>query len=323
MAEKKPLKISYCTTCKDKLGEATRLSHLKQTLPANMAAEKNNPNVEFVVLDYGSDDNLAAWIKQNYQAEIDSGRLRYARYEAPHFKMAHAKNMAHRVATGDVLCNVDADNFIVKDFSKWLGEKFDKNIDSVVTYSSITFADDFQHKLKRLGGLPASVSGAGGRLAISRDNFNRLHGYDETYSAWGGDDYNLVVRAIKVGAEKLKIPDNLLGKVISHDHAERFSNMSERDKEISRLRLYEGYWRRNLNWYKRLLSESTNLSVNPDGNVGCGAVNINFSPEPIVIEPIDNSEIRVATNTVVAQASQGRIWTTSLTKQRGGGVVIR
>lgn len=283
-----------------------------------MAAEKDNPNVEFVVLDYGSEDGLGDWIKQNYQAEIDSGRLRYARYEAPHFKMAHAKNMAHRLATGDVLCNVDADNFIAKDFSKWLEEKFDKNINSVVTYTSITFADDVQHKLKRLGGLPASVNGAGGRLAISRDNFNRLRGYDETYSAWGFDDSNLGARAMKIGAERFRIPDNLLGNVIGHDHNERFSNMSKRDQEVSRGRLNAGRLRSNLNWYKKLFLESPSLSVNTDGNVGCGEVHINFSPELTVIESIDKTKTQAPTTTMAEHPSQGRQWAASLTKQRGG-----
>ena len=111
------LKISFCTTCKG------RLEHLKQTLPANIEACKGYPNTEFVILDYDSRDGLEQWIKDNFQEEIKSGLVRYAKLDgATDFKMAHAKNMVHRLATGDVLCNVDADNFLASGTPEYLIE---------------------------------------------------------------------------------------------------------------------------------------------------------------------------------------------------------
>ena len=49
-------KISFCTTCKE------RLRHLKQTLPKNIKDNSNYPFIEFVILDYNSQDGLGDWM---------------------------------------------------------------------------------------------------------------------------------------------------------------------------------------------------------------------------------------------------------------------
>ena len=78
------MKIVFATTCKN------RGAHLALTLPKNMA---DNPHSTFVVLDYGSDEDLSAIFEP-----LRCDRLRVYRHEAEHFRMAHAKNMAHRLA---------------------------------------------------------------------------------------------------------------------------------------------------------------------------------------------------------------------------------
>ena len=282
-----PLKISYCTTCKG------RLHHLKQTLPANLAAEKDNPNVEFVVLDYDSPDGLGEWIKENFQAEIASGRLRYARLDnEPHFKMAHAKNMAHRLATGDVLCSVDADNFIVPNFSRWLSDLFAKNSNSIVGCGVITMTDDLCHKAKRLcGAKPKQLEGMGGRIAISRDAFERLHGYDEHYSAWGGDDLDFMTRAIKAGFERVNLEDPYMGSVIHHDNSRRVEHLSEDDRSLSLKRLSRGRLANSLTHYQRILSP-VSVIANPNGHVGNGTVHVNFSAEPTLIPSLAPAKLQ-------------------------------
>src|SRR5690349_14002109 len=95
------MKRSLCTTC---MGRA---HHLRQTLPRNLAdcVDWSRPGaVEFVVLDYGSRDGLARWITTDpdLRPYLDAGILRFARSEGhKHFRHSHAKNMAHRLATGD------------------------------------------------------------------------------------------------------------------------------------------------------------------------------------------------------------------------------
>ena len=39
-----------------------RLYHIRETLPRNVRDNKDYPYVEFVLLDYGSDDGLEDWV---------------------------------------------------------------------------------------------------------------------------------------------------------------------------------------------------------------------------------------------------------------------
>ena len=96
--------VFFATTCKG------RTQHLRQTLPQNMA---DNPAAYFLVLDYGSTDDL-----QDFLATIQDPRLIHYRFptSAP-FHMAHAKNMAHRLALlngADIIANLDADNYAAR-----------------------------------------------------------------------------------------------------------------------------------------------------------------------------------------------------------------
>jgi hypothetical protein len=101
-----------------------RLHHLRQTLPANLEANAGLP-VQFIVLDYNSPDGVGDWMQSNFQAQIESGKLVYGRTAEPRFfNMAHAKNVAHRLASGRIVCNVDADNFVSGEFTRWLLKLF-------------------------------------------------------------------------------------------------------------------------------------------------------------------------------------------------------
>ena len=258
-----------------------------QTLPANLKAEQGNPNVEFVVLDYGSEDGLGDWIKQNFSDEIASGRLRYARLDdAEHFKFAHAKNMAHRLATGDVLCNVDADNYIAPNFSRWLTKQFTKEPLTLVTLMPVTAKIAFERKvLDPLSGRTPPKACLGGRVALSRQAFDALGGYDENYSAYSGDDVNLTVRARELGMKFVALPPSQRGDSISHDNAERIEHLSSADKQRS-LELLKA---NRLNRFVRNVTsvvQRPEPQANPDGRVGCGDVRINFAEQVTTIEPL-------------------------------------
>lgn len=51
-------KISFCITCMN------RFKHLQETLERNIHDNYLVDNVEFVVLDYNSEDGLDKWISQ-------------------------------------------------------------------------------------------------------------------------------------------------------------------------------------------------------------------------------------------------------------------
>lgn len=291
----KPLKISYCTTCKG------RLHHLQQTLPANMEAEKGNPNVEFVVLDYGSEDGLGDWIKENFQEEIATGRLIYARTESPYFKMAHAKNMAHRLANGDVLCNLDADNFIGEGYSRWLQEVFTQNMDVVTNHGAL---------ITRVKGalIGESLKDTRGRIAVSRDNFNLIAGYNEYYSFYRGGDNDFTQRAKEAGLQLVNAPCELLGSVISHGHDNRMINLSPEDRKISRRRLHMLPMQGRLE--RLLTSKDTppcSRLANHSGDVGCGDLHINFAEEVTSIKPLAQP-LSEQSETATRESGQGSAW---------------
>ncbi len=269
------MKVSYCTTCKG------RLHHLQQTLPHNLEAEKDNPDVEFVVLDYTSEDGLAEWIKQNYSKEVASGRIRYARYDdGEHFKMAHAKNMAHRLATGDILCNLDADNMVVPNFSRYLNEVFTKNPNSIIGRSRTNPI----HYLTTLNRKP--LPSVTGRIAMMRECFEALTGYDEAYSAWGGDDDNLCKRAEQGGMKLVQLPNELAGSALSHSDDDRVENLAPDDKHKSRVTLGKTKWQWRRGSLELMLSHPE-PRANSDGRFGCGNVRINFSDEVTSIDPVN------------------------------------
>mgnify|MGYP003386232729 FL=1 len=250
-----------------------------------MKAEEGNPNVEFVVLDYGSEDGLGDWIKANFQHEIDSGRLIYARTEAEHFKMAHAKNMAHRLATGDVLCNVDADNFTGKGFSSWLDGIFTEAPNTLVSPHSVNFKQDIAHKISRRLGYPPTPSGMGGRIAIMRENFYKLGGYNEAFTGWGPEDVDMALRAREYGLHAQKLPRTIWVNPISHTNDERVSEMADADKIKSQKLFAKTKFQKLKTGFARIAS-SPNPIANEGTDIGCGDVRINFADEKTSIEPL-------------------------------------
>ena len=208
-----PMKISFCTTC---MGRA---HHLKETLPQNI---RDNPatedmDVEFVVLNYNSQDDLHEWMTTDpeMKAHIESGLVRYGKTTDPEFfHMSHAKNMAHRMATGDVLCNLDADNFLGNRFAELLHQNFSENMDIVINPSV---------RASRL--LGKEEQGFFGRVVISKDNFMTLGGYDETFSGWGGEDTDFLQRAKGLGLDHLRIDSMKYLGIIKHSNEDRVGNM--------------------------------------------------------------------------------------------------
>ena len=284
------LKISFCTTCRG----AEYLERLKQTLPENLknnTGAGNHDNVEFVIVAYG-DAKVTDWLKENYASEIKSGLIRAVDLpldQAEYFKMAHAKNIAHRMATGDVLCNLDCDNITGQNFSGFLNETFSENRNVVVC---ATTRDKLLRKLET-GKTPSQITG---RVAISRDMFERLHGYDETRNAAkDGDDTNLKERAYACGVTQVSLPTSQYGHIIPHSNEARVANMSpqDRDKSTSNFQRGNSLLTRIGTVKRVLLGEQSAISrhlvgANPEGNYGCAQVTLmdsNLAPQRCSLTP--------------------------------------
>lgn len=103
--------ISYCTTCHK------RLWQLKQTLDHNLAYTVAG-KVELCVLAY-NDSEAYSYLREHYADYIADGRLRVLDWrdekvflDGSTWSCGYVKHLAHLMGRGDVLFNLDADNFI-------------------------------------------------------------------------------------------------------------------------------------------------------------------------------------------------------------------
>lgn len=190
-----------------------RLHHLKQTLPANLEANASYPNLEFVLLDYNSEDGLEEWIKSELQEHIRSGRLVYYKTTEPkYFHRSHSRNMVFKLATGDIVCNIDADNFTGKDFAKYVNTQFSTN-------KNIFIAADTENRYY-------FIRDVCGRICFRKTDFDAIGGFDEEMEGYGDEDRDLISRLKLLGREETVILDRRFLNAIAHSDLERIQNES-------------------------------------------------------------------------------------------------
>lgn len=191
------MKVSLCTT------SMNRLKFLEQTLPRNLA-DNSGPDVEFVLLNYNSQDGMEEWVRDNMMSHIESGLLCYYREStATHFVPAHSRNVSMRVATGDILCNVDADNYTGSGFADYLKDVFSRDYGGVTPFANHPCVFE-----------PVEVGGHG-RIALFKRDFFYLGGYREDLIGWGEEDNDLNRRLFDLSYHRVMIHWRFL-KYINH-----------------------------------------------------------------------------------------------------------
>jgi len=204
------MKISFCTTCMD------RLFHLRQTFLKNLEHSSSYPEAEFILLDYGSKDGLESWVGEHLREQMESGRLSfYKTREAPsYYVSSHAKNVAHRLATGDVLCNLDADILIPDGFCQYIESVFEAKPNSIIAFDS----ED-----------PYGNHGCAGMVISAREHFYSVNGYDEQIRlGWGYDDMNFQFRCRMYNSLELFTPPKMC-LCIPHSNEVRTANFQDKD----------------------------------------------------------------------------------------------
>jgi glycosyltransferase involved in cell wall biosynthesis len=192
----KNYKISICTTVMN------RIDNLKYTLPKNIEANSDYNNVEFIILDYNSSDGLGDWIKKEMFNHIKSGKLVYYRTEEPKFfDMSHSRNIAFKVASGDIVNNIDADalSLVTK------GEGLASFINRMANQQPKNAIFAKSRQLLR------------GRIGFYKDEFiDILGGYDENLKGYGHDDANLLHRAWGLGFKLMAYRGGFCGIIPNH-----------------------------------------------------------------------------------------------------------
>jgi hypothetical protein len=210
------LKISYCTTC---MG---RLKHLKETYLQNIHNNSEYGNVEFVLVNFNSQDGLHEWAMDNLSSYITEGIVNYFYTKDPeYFHMSKAKNLAHRLATGDILVNLDADNFLGKNHAFYLNYLY-KN-------------DTSGKKVFRFTKPDMRFYDTSGKIALRKSEFYAVGGYLEDLLPYGEEDLDLLYKLSDIGCE-IEIIDvvNFL-RTVKHSTKDRSKNLGY-TKQIHEMR---------------------------------------------------------------------------------------
>ena len=172
----KRYKISICTTCMNRAGdlEQTFLENIKSNI------DYGEDKIEFVLLNYGSMDHLDEWARDVLPPFIKQGVVNYYHTKEPRFySMTHSRNIAFRLAAGEIVNSVDGDHFTNDGFVEYVNMLANQGIKHPVFLKS---------KQKNRG-----------RLGFFKTDFLWLGGYDEGIEGYGFDDVDLLHRALLSG----------------------------------------------------------------------------------------------------------------------------
>jgi hypothetical protein len=255
-------RISLCTTSRN------RLHHVCETLPQNIADNRDYPNLEFVLLDYNSGDGLGDWVRKELGDEIASGRLNY--YLAPqptHFHATHSRNMSIRLAGGDIVCVVDADNYTGRGFASYLADHVEP--DNFLIGCRME-GDDF---------MVVDDEGCVGRYALYKTTFLDVGGMDEAHVGWGYDDVDLF-RRLRAKGYRCQSMEPRYARCIPHDDAERLKELRHQDIGRDKIGGDGSVW---VNARRSQANLDAGRIVLNDGRIGCGEVVKNFGESTIVV----------------------------------------
>jgi hypothetical protein len=243
--------VVFVTTCKN------RTHYLKSTLPKNMA---DNPRSKFLVLNYGTQDDLMEYLKLTFPSEIAEGRLVVYTYsDWPRYRFSHAKNLAHRLAIlegADFIVSVDADNYTGKCFEDFIEESISNNTNGYL------WAKMIKGEMTR---------GVNGRIGVRSEHFMRVGGYcEEKFADWGSEDKDFNKRLEMSGYTPIEIPKEFL-IAIAHGDKVRFEEFPD---------MLKGK-------YIEVDPSTIKKRVANGGRFGCGIVYRNFDETDIsILNPV-------------------------------------
>lgn len=203
------MKLSFGTSCME------RLHHLSETYIKNIdTALKFDDTITFVLLNYNSRDGMDRWVNENLNTYIQSGVVRYMHTTVPtEFSQSHAKNITMKHGSGEVVCNLDADNFLSEKFLRKLYSVFAKSDGPVILAGE-------------------QLEGVAGRIACRKEHLYELGGFDEyTFTGWGGEDLDFIHRfELHYNTTCVKLGFEYLEEAINTDHE-------------NQLRIHEQFWK--------------------------------------------------------------------------------
>jgi predicted glycosyltransferase involved in capsule biosynthesis len=169
--------ISYCSQIKN------RFYQFKQTFEHNLDVVRINENTEWIIVDCESCDEMSDFMNYFIKSPKYFNRIHYYRtLNFKNYSIPIAKNFPSRLSSGDYLFNLDIDNFI----------------------------GDATENIMNVGpkGVCCDVfrKGVYGRIGYSREMFNKVGGYDESFLPAAKHDTDLKLRCEMIGYEFINMP---------------------------------------------------------------------------------------------------------------------
>ncbi len=192
--------------------------------------------IEFVLVDFGSTDGLHDWVITNFQDDLKANYLRYYYTdELPFWHCSIAKNTSHKLAKNDILINLDCDNYTGYNGGRFVIRYWLKHPEKIVLHQ---FDGDL-------------YGGSYGRIAVDRDSFRQVGGYDESFEPASVHDRDLINRLVGSGLKYINLPDERYNRAIRNGKEEtiaytgsglNYFEMLRRNNAISQKNLEVGNW---------------------------------------------------------------------------------
>ena len=217
------MKLSFCITYMN------RYDQIIKTLGKNLK-DNLGSDVEFILVEFnnGKDNRLKDFILKNFKNHLQSNYLKY--YYTDQLIYWHAsiaKNTSHKLANGKYVVNLDCDNFTGPKGGEFVIKQFEKNGENLLLHQS------------------SNIFGSGtmGRIGMTRENFLKLGGYNESLKPMAHQDRDLIERAKKIGLKYKNIATRIYNQALVND------------KNLSTINCYKKYDYSTMMRLNKLISE--------------------------------------------------------------------
>jgi hypothetical protein len=196
--------LSFCITCMN------RIYQIKDTLRKNLNNNINSKyKIEFILVDFGSKDGLKEYVLENFKDELDSEYLKF--YYTDELKYWHspiAKNTSHLLGNGKYVVNLDCDNFTGINGADFLIDYYKNKGNNIIIHQS------------------SNIYGSGtmGRISMTKENFLKIGGYNQSLFPMSHQDGDIVNRAILNGLKYYNLKNKEYNKAIINDKKESLKN---------------------------------------------------------------------------------------------------
>jgi glycosyltransferase involved in cell wall biosynthesis len=169
-------------------------------LALDSLASQSLDNFELIFVDYGSEPEVAKQARRVVEA-YPFAKYCYNQTQGWYWNRSHALNTGIRKASGEVLIVYDIDLIVGNDFlEKAWRLDFSRNF---YTFSCFYLPEHFSVKTKNLttDGIHYEQNYVG-LCAVARHTVNAIHGFDEYFMVWGGEDDDFYKRLQRTGLQR-------------------------------------------------------------------------------------------------------------------------